>query len=115
MVMELTAMRLVARYLGSSLYSWTSVIGTVLAGIALGNFAGGWLADRFNPLRTLMFLFFLASGACLLIPLLNRIIGEGLFFEDVFLKVKGERKIGDPNFPAWVGRSRASRLRVAGL
>ena len=42
-------------------------------------------------------------------------IGEGLFFEDVFLKVKGERKIGDPNFPAWVGRSRASRLRVAGL
>ena len=35
MVMELTAGRIIARYLGASLYTWTSVIGVVLAGIAV--------------------------------------------------------------------------------
>ena len=46
MVVELVAGRLIARYVGSSLYTWTSVIGIVLAGIAAGNYIGGRLADR---------------------------------------------------------------------
>ena len=33
MVVELVAGRLIARYVGNSLYTWTSVIGIVLAGI----------------------------------------------------------------------------------
>ncbi len=37
MVVEVLSTRLAARYLGSSLYSWTSAIGVVLAGISLGN------------------------------------------------------------------------------
>ena len=47
MVLELTASRLIAKHVGSSLYTWTSVIGVVLAGITVGNFVGGWMADRF--------------------------------------------------------------------
>ncbi|MGQ0635808.1 MAG: fused MFS/spermidine synthase [Planctomycetaceae bacterium] len=61
MVLELTASRLIAAYLGSSLYTWTSVIGVVLAGISIGNYLGGWLADRFAPQKLLGWLF-LAAG-----------------------------------------------------
>ena len=41
MILELVASRLIARHLGASLYTWTSVIGVVLAGITLGNYVGG--------------------------------------------------------------------------
>jgi len=46
MVLEITAGRIIAPYVGNSLYSWTSVIGVVLAGLSFGNWLGGWLADR---------------------------------------------------------------------
>ena len=49
MVLELTAGRLIASYVGFSLYTWTSVIGTVLTGIAFGSWFGGRVADRFRP------------------------------------------------------------------
>src|SRR5688500_10374 len=41
MIIELVASRVIARHLGSSLYTWTSVIGIVLLGITLGNLLGG--------------------------------------------------------------------------
>ena len=47
LVIELVAGRLLAPYIGVSLYTWTSVIGVILAGISIGNFLGGRLADRF--------------------------------------------------------------------
>ncbi len=45
MVLEITAGRLIAPYVGVSLYSWTSIIGVVLAGLSLGNWAGGIWVD----------------------------------------------------------------------
>ncbi|MGD8978306.1 MAG: fused MFS/spermidine synthase [Gammaproteobacteria bacterium] len=45
MVLEIAAGRLMAPYVGVSLYSWTSIIGVVLAGLSLGNWAGGRWAD----------------------------------------------------------------------
>jgi spermidine synthase len=79
MVVELVAGRLIARHVGSSLYTWTSVIGIVLAGIAAGNYIGGRLADRYRPREALASLFLLASAACLLIPLFNERIGSAQF------------------------------------
>jgi len=38
-----------APYVGVSLYTWTSIIGVVLAGISIGAYLGGMLADRFQP------------------------------------------------------------------
>jgi len=61
MVLELTASRLIANYVGQSLYTWTSVIGVVLAGISIGNYLGGWLADKFPPQRVLPWLFVIAG------------------------------------------------------
>lgn len=71
MVLELAASRLIASHLGQSLYSWTSVIGVVLAGISLGNFLGGWLADRFPPQKVLPWLFVAAGLLTLNVLLVN--------------------------------------------
>jgi spermidine synthase len=49
LVMEILAGRLVAPYLGVSIETYTGIIGTVLAGIALGSAVGGRLADRHDP------------------------------------------------------------------
>jgi tetratricopeptide (TPR) repeat protein/MFS family permease len=76
MIIELVASRLIARHLGSSLYTWTAVIGVVLAGITIGNYIGGRIADRYSPRKALSSLFCLASIACVVIVILNNIIGE---------------------------------------
>ena len=46
MTLELAASRVVAQNLGVSLFTWTGIIGVVLAGTASGNWLGGVLADR---------------------------------------------------------------------
>jgi MFS family permease len=61
MILELAAGRIVAPYVGVSLYTWTSIIGIVLAGISLGNYIGGRLADRWGSLRLLGMLFLLSG------------------------------------------------------
>jgi MFS family permease len=76
MVLELVAGRIIARYLGSSLYTWTSVIGVVLSGITIGNYIGGRLADRFRPVRTLALLFAVCAAACLVTISANNLIGN---------------------------------------
>ncbi len=46
LVLEIVAARLIAPYVGVSLYSWTSIIGVILAGLSIGNWLGGRWADR---------------------------------------------------------------------
>ncbi len=46
MILELVASRFLAPFLGTSLVVWTSLIGVVLAFLALGAWIGGTLADR---------------------------------------------------------------------
>ena len=48
LVLEIIASRLMAPYVGISLETYTGIIGTVLAGIALGAAVGGRLADRYD-------------------------------------------------------------------
>jgi MFS family permease len=49
LVLEILSVRLLAPYVGLTLETTTSIIGAVLAGIAVGAALGGWLADRVNP------------------------------------------------------------------
>ncbi|MBU0678186.1 MAG: fused MFS/spermidine synthase [Verrucomicrobia bacterium] len=79
MIVEIVAGRIISRFLGQSLYTWTSVIGIVLAGISIGNYIGGRLADRFEPHRTISTLFILSAAASLLIPWLNSAAGSWIF------------------------------------
>ncbi len=46
MALEIVAGRMIAPYVGMSLYTWTAVIAVVLAGLAVGHWLGGVLADR---------------------------------------------------------------------
>ncbi len=46
LVLEIVAGRLLAPYIGVSLYTWTSIIGVILAGLSIGNWIGGVIADR---------------------------------------------------------------------
>ncbi|HEY0156361.1 MAG TPA: fused MFS/spermidine synthase [Thermoanaerobaculia bacterium] len=67
LVIELVAGRVLAPYVGVSLYTWTSIIGVVLAGISGGAYAGGWLADRRPVPSTLGWLLLAAGAASILI------------------------------------------------
>jgi spermidine synthase len=62
LVLELVAGRILAPAIGNSLYTWTSVIGVVLAGLSLGNWIGGRIADR-RPGRSVLSLLYLLSAA----------------------------------------------------
>ncbi len=79
MILELVAGRLVARHLGSSLYTWTSVIGVVLMGITAGNYLGGRLADKYDCRRTLGVLFLLAACACVHIVIMENVVGRWMW------------------------------------
>jgi len=96
MVIEIVAARILAPNVGVSLYTWTSIIGVVLAGISIGNYLGGRLADRFPSAVTLGFILLagsvfslsvlplvnLVSGAVKVLPLIPRIVllASALFF-----------------------------------
>ena len=79
MVLELVAARLIAKHLGSSLYTWTAVIGIVLAGITIGNYLGGRIADRFQARKALAVLFALSSAACVVTVILNNLVGQWIW------------------------------------
>jgi predicted membrane-bound spermidine synthase len=61
LVVEVVAARLIAPFVGVSLYSWTAIIGVVLAGLSLGNWIGGVWADRGASKQTAGLVLLLAS------------------------------------------------------
>lgn len=69
MALELAASRLLAPTVGVSLYTWTGIIGVVLAGIVTGNYFGGRIADRSPKLPTLASTLFWAGVLTLAILL----------------------------------------------
>jgi MFS family permease len=72
LVLEIVAGRIIAPALGVSLYTWTSVIGVVLAGLSLGNWIGGRIADRRPGRSVLSLLYFFSALASGLVLVLSR-------------------------------------------
>jgi hypothetical protein len=81
MSVEMAASRMMAQYNGAGLYVWTSVIGVVLGGMSAGNLAGGRLADRFDPRRTLALLLLASAVTCLGLPLADHWVGRWFEWE----------------------------------
>ena len=79
LIIEIVAGRILAPTIGVSLYTWTSIIGIVLAGISLGNYVGGLIADRY-PSPTTLGLILLAGGLASIV-----IIPVDHFVSDSFL------------------------------
>lgn len=88
MVVELVAGRIISRHLGSSIYTWTSVIGIILAGLALGNWIGGRIADRHPARPALSWLFLLSSATCVAINVFDNLVGESALLWDLTWPVR---------------------------
>jgi spermidine synthase len=87
LVIELVAGRIMAPYVGVSLYTWTSIIGVVLAGISIGAYLGGLVADRYPTSSTLGWLLFLSGlGAFSISPLTN-LVGGAEFQTSLMIRI----------------------------
>lgn len=76
MVLEMVGSRVLAPYLGTSLIVWTSLIGVVLAFLAVGAWCGGRLADRHLSPRRLAWILACAGGGTVLTAVLHPFVGR---------------------------------------
>jgi MFS family permease len=78
MIVEIVAGRMLAPYFGMSLYTWTTVIGVVLAGLTLGHWVGGMLAEKWPGKAMLMIGLSFWVGAVttlLVLPIIATVAG----------------------------------------
>ncbi len=66
LVIEVSATRILASYFGNTLYSFSSIISTVLGALSLGYYYGGRMADK-NPSRRNFYLIIVYSGVSVLL------------------------------------------------
>ena len=85
LVLEIVAGRLVAPYVGVSLYTWTSIIGVILAGLSLGNWVGGIWADRGGSGRSVGLVLAAGGIYCLLSLAILDDLGAALQSREVTL------------------------------
>lgn len=77
LVVEIVAGRMIAPYLGMSLYTWTAIIAVVLAGFSLGHWIGGRIAEKKPALAArdvgwaLLFAALTAAASLVLIRILS--------------------------------------------
>jgi spermidine synthase len=62
MIFEIVGSRLVAPYIGTSTYVWTSLIGVILGSLSLGYWLGGKTADRKPDIKILAGVLFVAAA-----------------------------------------------------
>ncbi|MGI9524607.1 MAG: fused MFS/spermidine synthase, partial [Hyphomicrobiaceae bacterium] len=76
LVVEIVAGRMIAPYLGMSLYTWTAIISVVLAGFSVGHWIGGRVAEQTsgNALRIVAWSLLLAGASTALSLILIRSI-----------------------------------------
>ena len=86
MILELTGMRILAPYAGTSAVVWTSLIGVILGFLSIGYSFGGKLADRIQSFKKLGDILLLSAALVVLINLLRPF---GLFFsQNLFSDVR---------------------------
>ena len=71
MTVELAASRIVAPYIGSSIYTWTSVIGVILLGLSVGYYSGGYLSDKFPDKNIVFWEYIFSSVGVIAIPFIS--------------------------------------------
>lgn len=78
LMLEILSLRLVAPYVGITLEVSTAVIGFALAAIAVGSWAGGLAADRWNPRKLVGPVIVGAGGLMMLVAPTVRATGEAI-------------------------------------
>ncbi len=74
MIFEINGSRILAPYLGTSTFIWTSLIGVILAALSAGYWFGGKTADRSPKIAVLASVIFLAGGLVSLTSLTKDVI-----------------------------------------
>ena len=69
---EIAASRVLAPFFGNSLFVWGALIGVVLAGLAVGYWVGGTLADRFPRPELLVMAIAIGAAGVLAIPFIDQ-------------------------------------------
>jgi spermidine synthase len=85
MIIELAAIRVLAPWFGSSLYTWTGLIGVILTAMSAGYYAGGWLADKKTSYLVLANILAVAALFICAIPLCSHLLGTPLARYNVIL------------------------------
>ena len=80
MALELVGSRLLAPAFGDSIFVWGSLIGVVMAALAVGYYTGGRLADRRPSYGTFSLITLAAGMLILLIPLSSPLILEAVYY-----------------------------------
>ncbi len=68
MSFEMLGSRYLNPYFGSGIYTWASLISTVLFALTVGYFIGGWLADRMPSVRVLATTILIGSIYVIVLP-----------------------------------------------
>jgi predicted membrane-bound spermidine synthase len=87
LVIEVVAGRILAPYVGVSLYTWTSIIGVVLAGISLGAWLGGVIVDRYPRSSTLGWILLLSGVGTFSISPLTNCIATTYFHSSLMVRI----------------------------
>lgn len=83
MIFELVGSRVIAPYVGTSIYAWTSLIGVILASLSIGYYAGGYLADKRPSIRPMALIIIFSAVA----------IAFSAFTKDIFSAVISTSRI----------------------
>lgn len=76
MILEILGSRLIAPYLGSTIYVWSSLIGIVLFALSIGYYVGGRVADKYPKEKVLAQIVLFSAVTTILIPLLLPSVGK---------------------------------------
>lgn len=74
MIYEIAGSRILAPFIGTSTYIWTSLIGVILAALSLGYWLGGRMADRVPKKSVLASAILIASGLIAVTALVKDVI-----------------------------------------
>lgn len=85
MIMELSAVRLIAPWFGTSLVVWSNVIAVVLLGLSLGYLTGARLSLREDPVTALRWVFAIGIVLVGVIPMLTPVVANFLTPDQVNL------------------------------
>jgi spermidine synthase len=75
---EIAASRVLAPFFGNSLFVWGALIGVVLAGLSLGYWLGGALADRLPAAGLLLGVIAVGAATVLAVPLVDQPVLEAI-------------------------------------
>ena len=81
LIIEITAIRMLAPFFGNSIFTISSVIGIILAALGLGYYLGGTLADRKPSAAWFFSLIVIAGFSVLLLQFLNAVLLPGIAYK----------------------------------